>query len=153
MPFESWLYTMTIGWELYMEWGARKVTLSIENRKKCRYFKMKVLGRSHQSARKKSLRKKTLGKLSIPNHSYYCMDEKKMNRARWILWILLIWSLQREFRSTPLRADVLCQGSEKNIPCLKMKLFYLLETFNQFPTFFISNDYSLQSFPWIQNSI
>ena len=38
---------------------------------------MKVLGRSHQSARKKSLRKKTLGKLSIPYHSYYCMVEKK----------------------------------------------------------------------------
>ena len=54
MPLESWLYTMTIGWELYMEWGARKVTLSIENQKnvviskwRCSEEVTRVLGKSH----------------------------------------------------------------------------------------------------------
>ncbi len=106
----------------------------------------RVLGRSRQSARKKSLRKR---------HSESCLSQtsltitciKKKNRVRWILWILLISSLQRSFRSTISRADILCQRSKKNILCLKMKLFYLLEKFNQFPTFFTSNDYFLQYFP------
>ena len=58
MPLESWLYTMTIGWELYMEWGARKVTLSIENRKnvdiskwRCSEEVTRVLGKSHSEKR------------------------------------------------------------------------------------------------------